>query len=123
MSQTTRDVTSKINSSIDTAVIRVDDNIYKARVCIVCDHILTEEETARITSNTLEKAQHLLSASGFANVNNQELIDSYAYTGKGKQAWMKKMLLSPRAHYIKPAKRGHKPAFTACQACQQCLSA
>ena len=122
MSERTQEVISAINACIDEAVIQVDDDTSKARVCIVCDHILTKKQTTSITPAALEKASQLLSAEGFACVQNKELVESYAYSGQGKEPWMDRMLLSPRAQYLKPTKRGERPAFTACDDCKDSLS-
>ena len=122
MSENTQEVISAINACVDEAVIHVDDGTSKARVCIVCDHLLTKKQTTGITPAALEQASQLLSADGFADIKNKELIDSYAYSGQGKAPWMDRMLLSPRAQYIKPTGRGSRAAFTACCECKDSLS-
>ena len=96
-------------------------------VCLICDEILKPSELQTLSCQKLRDYSHLLKPQDWNSVS-ESLHACYMYKGETENgetdlSWLRELLLSPRAAYIKRSDRRRKEGFSLCQICKSSLLA
>jgi hypothetical protein len=108
------EVAELINQSINDNYHIDENGVVKPWVCISCDGFIQLSKKKHIKTKRLENVKQLFQAQ---RKLPQEILKHYKYTGEGGEEFMKDILLSPSACYVKS-----KKAFSICSQCSHAVS-
>ena len=122
MSRTTHDVKNVLNERFQSLFHHNADGTFEPFVCICCDKLLKNREICYVTEKALRKSKKMLTPSGYNSVRNENLVNEYKFPQgkKGYKAFMKTMMLSPRASYKRTS--SSIDGYTCCQVCKTAIN-
>ena len=126
-SKDTDTVIQEINERFDKIMIQDCYGNFRARVCVVCDEILTHEQCKTVTLKEIERNRNLLSENSWnrLDVARKEQY-SIVSSDVEVQATTFGLILSPRATEIERDRNGSNnqttKCFTSCRKCKYHLS-
>jgi len=117
------DVRKRINDRFDKLYVQGDNACTSSRpyVCVVCDEIVAHKRLHYLSTALLQQKRDLLQPDTWNKVAGP-LADCYKFSGDSPYFdGIEKLMLSPRASYIRHADRRSQDGFSCCGSCKKSL--